>query len=103
MRCDECLPLVEDYFDGELDAQTTELVGEHLSACASCAAAYQKLEREQELYLTYECDAQPAPDFWDNVMAKVPRQSDDAPANFLSGLRQWLGYALGSFTVPRFS
>lgn len=103
MRCDENLALVEDYFDGELDGRTAQQVAQHLSACASCAAAYQKLEREQGLYLTYECDAQPAPDFWDGVMLRATQESRAEPAGFLAGVRRWFGNALGSLTTQRFS
>lgn len=103
MKCEQCLPFVEDYFDGELDARTTELVERHLSACAPCVDAYRKLENEQKLYLSYECDVRPAPDFWANVILKVPGQNNVTPTGFLAGLRQWIGRALGGFSVPRFS
>src|SRR3982751_3309026 len=104
MRCEEYLRLAEDYFDGELDGQTTKLVGQHFGVCASCAAAYRKLEREQELYLSYECDARPAPDFWDHVMLKASQEDGQVePAKFLSGLRRRFGRAVGGFSVPRFS
>src|SRR5437764_1178422 len=39
MRCEDCLPLIEEYFDGETDARTAASVGAHLSKCADCAAA----------------------------------------------------------------
>lgn len=103
MRCEEYLALVEDYFDGETDERTTELLGQHLSACASCAHVSRRLEREQKLYRVYECDARPpAPDFWDDVMAKA-RDEKEATAHPLAGLRRWLGSAFGNFNVPRFS
>lgn len=103
MRCEEFQPLVEDYFDGELDERTNELVEQHLSDCASCASVYQKIEGEQELYLRYECDAQPAPDFWDNVMARATEESAARSSRPLNILRGWFGSALGNFTAPRFS
>jgi hypothetical protein len=103
MRCEELQPLVEDYFDGELDERTNELVIEHLSSCASCASLYAKLEGEQELYLRYECQAEPAPDFWDNVMARTAEESHARPSRPLALLRGWLSGALGNFNAPRFS
>ncbi len=103
MRCEEFQPLVEDYFDGELDERTSELVAQHASACTSCASVYRKLEGEQELYLRYECDAQPAPDFWDNVMARTVEESTARSSRPLNVLRGWLSGALGNFTAPRFS
>jgi hypothetical protein len=103
MKCEEYLLLVEDYFDGELDERTTELVRQHLSACASCMIAHRKLEREQELYRNYECDAQPAPDFWNIVLAKAADESSAEPSHLPGGLRHWFGNAFGSFSAPRFS
>lgn len=103
MRCEEFQPLLEDYFDGELDERTNDLVAQHLSACASCASLYEKLEGEQELFLRYECDAQPAPDFWDNVMARTVEESVARSSRPLNTLRGWFSGALGNFTAPRFS
>ena len=101
MRCEECLPLVEDYFDGELDERTLELVAQHVSVCASCASLCRKLEGEQELYLRYECDAQPAPAFWDNVMARAAEVSTARSSRLLTILRGWFSGTLGKFTAPR--
>jgi hypothetical protein len=99
MRCEECQSQVEDYFDGELDAQSADLVAQHVDACQMCAFAYSKLEGEQELYLRYECDAEASPAFWDNVMARS-EQADKGktfqPLNSLRGL-------LGHLSAPRFS
>jgi hypothetical protein len=114
MRCEECRPRIEDYFDGELDEPTAGLMAEHLDVCASCSRLYVKLESEQELYLRYECDAQPAPDFWENVMARaVAQDSDDGNSAHLRRphrrhhyhhlLRDWLEDTLGNFNARRFS
>jgi anti-sigma factor RsiW len=99
MRCDECQAKVEAYFDNELDEQTTGLVAQHLAACPSCANAYGKLEREQELYLHYECEAQASPAFWDNVMARSVQNNTTQVFQPLSRLRGWLA----NFSTPRFS
>lgn len=104
MRCVECLPLVEDYFDGELDEQKADSVAQHLEACASCAQSYRKIEREQELYLHYECDAQAGPAFWDNVIARAAQDKPTArPSDALARLRGWLGSRFVNFSAPRFS
>lgn len=103
MRCEEFQPLIEDHFDGELDERTNELVTQHVGACASCAAFYRKLEGEQELYLRYECDAQPAPAFWDNVMARAAEENTARPSRPLNILHGWMSSVLGTFNAPRFS
>jgi hypothetical protein len=107
MRCEECQAHIEDYFDGELDEQTRELVAQHVSACAPCASLHARLEGEHELYLSYECDARPAPDFWDNVMARATAQGVSAraprPLSRQHLLRDWLASRLGNLNAQRFS
>ena len=108
MKCEECLPLIEEYADGELDGRTTELMAGHLDACASCARVYEKNLREQELYLRYECDAQLAPTFWESVMARVGahrnhRTQAQTPSRGLASVRDWLRGLSGNFSAPRFS
>jgi hypothetical protein len=101
MRCTDCQAVIEDYFDGELDAQTTNLVAQHLAACASCASLCDKLEDEQELYLRYQYDAQPAPDFWNKVLARTAATRAAQPSSSVLG--RWLGDVVGRFNAPRLS
>lgn len=108
MRCEECLPLVEEYADGELDGRTSDLMAGHLDACSTCAIAYRKVLREEELYLRYECDAEAAPAFWENVMARASTGENrtahtQTPSRPRSSLRGWLRGAFGNFSTPRFS
>jgi hypothetical protein len=108
MKCEECLPLVEEYADGELDGQANDLVARHLDDCAPCRSAYRKALREQELYLRYECDAQAAPTFWEHVMARAVahennRAQTQAPSRGFASLRSRLRGLLGNFSAPRFS
>ena len=103
MKCLECLPLVDVYYDGELDEQTAERVTQHMGGCMSCTSYYQKLEGENELYLRYECNAQPMPDFWDNVMVRAAQGKGTGSSRTLSRLRGWFADALGNFSAPRFS
>jgi anti-sigma factor RsiW len=103
MRCEECQQLVEDYFDGELDEGESSRVAQHINACPACASLYERLEREQRLYLSYECDAQPAPAFWDNVMKRAAQEENDRAIHTLSRLRAWLSDRVGGFAAPRFS
>ena len=122
MNCDEYLPLIEEAFDGEADERTARRVEEHLAVCAACASAFESLRREQELYLSYEFEANPpSPAFWPQVMARVAgegevRDEADATAQPLSArprarrLRPhlqpefWLAALRRStFAAPRFS
>ncbi|MCA1592790.1 MAG: zf-HC2 domain-containing protein, partial [Acidobacteria bacterium] len=65
MRCEDCLPLVEEYFDREVTGQTAASVRAHLSACATCAAALDALSFEQEIYARYDRGGlEVTPDLW---------------------------------------
>lgn len=103
MICKECLPLLEAHLDSELDGRTAERLRAHINDCASCAKAYEELRREQDFYLSYECDATPAPAFWANVSARVKEEESTHAANSLAGLRQRLSNAFGVFSAPRLS
>ena len=80
MRCEVCRPLLEPYFDGELDEATATLVGLHLAGCDACARAHARLERERELFLSLECEAEPASTFWPEVAAKLAGERQAAPS-----------------------
>lgn len=103
MNCEKCLPLVEQYFDHELDDQAADLVAEHMAACSSCASAYQKLQREQDFYRAYECDVEVTPAFWANVSARVAQENAAPSARPLLRLREWFVDTFGAFGNPRFS
>src|SRR5919199_81763 len=92
MRCEDCLPLIEEYFDGEVEGQTGEQIGAHLSSCADCAAALDALSFEQEIYARYDRGLEVSPALWANVSAEIARgpQTEPKPPareKFLSRLR----------------
>src|SRR5438067_1933884 len=98
MRCEDCLPLIEEYFDGETDARTSEKMGAHLATCADCAAALDSLSFEQEIYARYDRRVEVAPSLWASVSAEIARgpqtERRDARQKFLSRLRDRIAAAL---------
>ena len=46
MNCEECLPLIEEYVDGELGDRVSEQIAAHLSTCQTCASEKAEFERE---------------------------------------------------------
>ena len=104
MRCEDCLAVVEEYFDGELEPKQTERVGAHLAACADCAAALDALSFEQEIYLRYERDVEVSPALWENVRAGVARleEAEDVarPLPPLTRLRRRLAASFSAL-APR--
>lgn len=104
MRCEDCLPLVEEYFDGEVTGQTREQMAAHLSACADCSAALDALAFEQETYARYDRGGlEVTPDLWARVSAEIARaplnESPSGPRPFLSRARESFAAALGLFAV----
>ena len=103
MRCEDCLPLIEEYFDGEVEGPPAARMGAHLAACANCAAALDALSFEQEVYARYDRRLEVSPDLWSRVSAEIardtPPQSPAAPRPFLSRVREQLGAALGALTA----
>jgi hypothetical protein len=101
MRCEDCLPLIEEYFDGEVTGQTAETVSAHLSACADCSAALDALSFEQEVYARYDRGGlEVTPDLWARVSAEIARtplvpESPAADRPFLSRARAYFAAALG--------
>src|SRR5215207_6908754 len=106
MKCEGCLPLLEEYADGELDAGAAARVEAHLEDCAACAREHRKLEAERAVFLAYECDAAPAEGFWDDVLSKIDAATDAHTASARPAslpARARLAAALGVFAAPRLS
>src|SRR5215207_1161175 len=104
MRCEDCLPLIEEYFDGEVRGQAGERIGAHLSACTDCSAALDALSFEQEVYARYDRGGlEVTPDLWARVSAEIARTPPtEVPAEgrpFLSRARGYLAAALGALAV----
>lgn len=82
MKCEEVLPQLEEYIDGELEAAIWEDIKEHLLACRACSEAYGELERERGLYRAYASalnhDLNAGPQMWEGIRAAI--SSGRAPA-----------------------
>jgi hypothetical protein len=101
MKCKECQPLIECYFDGEIREPEASRVAGHLAICAACARAYQRLEHEQDFYLRHECDVEVSPTFWSNVMAQAAREKASRSRWSFLPLRARLVKVFGDFSALR--
>src|SRR3954462_11182641 len=103
MRCVDCLPLIEDYFDGEVEERTPAQMSAHLSSCADCSAALAALSFEQEVYARYDRGVEVTPALWARVSAEIAREPlpenriEDRP--FLSRVRAGLAAALSTLNA----
>jgi hypothetical protein len=102
MRCEECLRLIERYFDGELGEPSASRVAGHVAICASCARAYRRLESEQDFYLRHESDVEVSPAFWSGVFAKVAQDQASRPARNFHSLWERSREVVGKIGAIRF-
>lgn len=72
MKCEVCLEHLEEYFDGELAATDREQVAAHLIACGDCAAEFDLLGEEQELFARYDRAVEVPPFLWTRIAARMP-------------------------------
>ena len=103
MRCEDCLPLVEEYFDGEVEETVAARMGAHLAACETCAAALDALSFEQEIYARYDRGLEVTPDLWARVSAEIAREPlperRAERRSFLSRVREQVVAALGALAA----
>lgn len=79
LKCDECLTVLEEYLDGELEEQQSETISAHLAACPDCACAFEAMRDEQEMYAHYQRDIQVTPALWQAVRARIEQTPDLPP------------------------
>lgn len=85
MKCEDCLLIIEDYFDSELDKQQTQSVAHHLASCLECSKAYQELETEQAVYSNYQRNIEISPALQSAIEARVLQTPQ-----LSKGLMAWL-------------
>jgi hypothetical protein len=71
MKCDECLPLIDEFFDNELDQSEAQSVGAHISRCRACRAVLDELEIENGFYLSTRGDLKLPPATWAGIEGRI--------------------------------
>jgi len=99
MKCERCQPLLEDYFDGELEQQISSQVSAHLSSCSACEKLGAEMKLEREIYSRYQRDVDVTPDIWANVRARIQEEKQPEPG-LLARVREWIARG---FSGPRLS
>ena len=97
MKCEDCLTVIEEYFDGELEERAATNVGVHLATCLSCSRQFEALRDEQNLYALYRRDLEVTPELWAGIRKKI---SEERPVGRNLRLKVWLQSLLGA---PRLS
>jgi hypothetical protein len=86
MRCEECLPLVESFFEGTLDEKDARQVGTHIASCSTCSDAIEEIQEERALYQSYWREANVVSPQWGAVLAGIEAEKSAPPASPLHGL-----------------
>ncbi|HJQ67532.1 MAG TPA: anti-sigma factor [Blastocatellia bacterium] len=100
MKCEDFLPIIETYVDGELDGETAQRVRTHLAMCDSCQEFVADLRQEQEVYALYNRELDITPAMWAAVAARIEKEKPVRPTNILGNVTRWLGGLMGT---PRLS
>ena len=102
MRCNECLAVIEEYLDDELEQEMSRQVSDHVAACTDCAAAFDALVCEQELYTSYRRDIEVAPALWQRVSLEIERGKSAPPAppaSMFERMRERLAALVGGLSL----
>jgi hypothetical protein len=95
MNCEECLPLIEEYVDGELGERVSEQIAAHLSTCQTCASEAAEFERELEIYAGYQRDIAVTPAQWNIVRARIEQEKEQQPKEPRASARERLSGLFG--------
>ena len=90
MKCEVCLPLLEEYIDGELREGEAAPVTEHLVTCAACANEFDSLTAEQEIYSRYDRELEISPMLWNEIAARTVDERKVVNTESRSSWREWL-------------
>ena len=99
MKCESCQPLIEDYFEGELEQQIYSQVSAHIERCGQCAKLATEIKLEREVYSRYHREVDLSEALWANVQARIRDEKQNAPP-LRARLREWLS---GGFSSARLS
>lgn len=93
MKCEVCLEKLEEYLDGELNADEASQIQAHLITCSACSTESASLVADQELFARYDRELEVPPTLWGQISERTLPAV--APTSFSERLA-------GLFRVPSF-
>jgi hypothetical protein len=103
MKCEDCLAIIEEYFDAELNGRESKKIAEHLVSCGICNEVYESLEQEQQLYAHYEREVEVTPALWQGVQARIKQESARQEIGQPGVVERLRKFFTDAFHAPRFS
>lgn len=100
MKCEECLNVIEEYSDLELDEPEALSVRAHIAACEACSRQLDMLSAERNLYALYRRDLEVTPALWNGIAARIQATKVEQPVSLGSRLRESFAALFGT---PRLS
>jgi anti-sigma factor RsiW len=100
MKCEDFLPIIETYVDGELDGEIAQRVRTHLAVCDACQQYVAELRQEQEVYAVYNREVDITPAMWAAVAARIENEKPVRSTNMVGSVTKWLAGVMGT---PRLS
>jgi len=97
MKCEVCPENLEEYLDGELNADELSQVEAHLITCAACSTKSASLVADQQLFARYDREIEVPSTLWGQIAEQTitPAAVTFAPTSFRERLA-------GLFRVPSF-
>jgi hypothetical protein len=110
MKCEDCLDVIEEYFDKELSALRAIEVAAHLVACPSCAEVHESLKQEHAVYSSYKRDIEVTPAIWQGIQARIQQEAvvqpvvaEEAMVESIGWFERMRSFFAENLHAPRFS
>jgi hypothetical protein len=87
MKCEDCLFLIDDLIEAELDEHSAEQIDLHLFICPECAVQYELLQEERKIYTHYWLAAEPSQNLLTQFQAKLKTGRKELSRTFISTVR----------------
>jgi len=101
LTCEQTLPMLSDYFDGLLDAETSESVWRHLQECDTCMEEYETLDKM--LFLLGSVPEVPVPAAVNTRLKAALRNEPAVKLHRRTRFRLQVGALAAVFTVGLFT
>ena len=82
MKCEVCLERLEEYLDGELNADESSQVEAHLITCAACSTESASLVADQQLFARYDREIEVPSALWWQIAERTAERAVNAPSSF---------------------